>query len=121
MDLITSCGVFHHLSEAEIVRLLRWTDASAAVGWYITDLARSPATYRVFDLSMRGPWWQRFIRPDGLRSIRRSFTAADWQRMCASAGLDGVEIEACWPGRLSVGRTKPACEPATLLVQQKAS
>lgn len=109
VDLITSCGVFHHLSEAEIVRLLAWMDSTAAIGWYITDLHRSPTSYHVFDLLMRGPWWQRFIRPDGLRSIRRSFRREDWQQMCALGGLDAaqVQVEECRPARLCVSRVKP--------------
>jgi SAM-dependent methyltransferase len=110
VDLVTSCGVFHHLDEAEIVRLLAWMDSTATVGWYITDLHRIAESYRVFDLLMRGPWWQRFIRPDGLRSIRRSFLREDWERMCAVAGIDlsTVRIEVCRPARLCVGRLKPA-------------
>jgi len=110
VDLVTSCGVFHHLTEAEIVRMLAWMDSTARVGWYVTDLHRMPQPYRVFDILMRGPWWQRFIRPDGLRSIRRSFRHEDWARMCAMAGLNvqSVTIETCRPARLCVGRMKAA-------------
>jgi len=109
VDLIASCGVFHHLDEQEIVRLLRWMDSTAALGWYVTDLQRSATSYRVFDLLMRGPWWQRFIRPDGLRSIRRSFRPEEWATMCAEAGLaaSDVAIEPCRPARLCVGRANP--------------
>jgi SAM-dependent methyltransferase len=110
VDLVTSCGVFHHLDEEEIVRLLVWMNSTARIGWYITDLHRKPVPYHVFDLLMRGPWWHRFIRPDGLRSIRRSFLAEDWRRMCAKAGIDlrVVRIEECRPARLCVGSVKPA-------------
>lgn len=109
IDLVTSCGVFHHLDEDEIVRLLAWMDSTARIGWYITDLHRKPVPYHVFGLLMRGPWWHRFIRTDGLRSIRRSFLAEDWQRMCALAGINTAEmrIEECRPARLCVGRIKP--------------
>lgn len=108
VDLVTSCGVFHHLSEPEIIRLLAWMERTATVGWYITDLHRKPVPYRVFDLLMRGPWWQRFIRTDGLRSIRRSFLAEDWQRMCRQAGIDAaaIRMEERRPARLCVGRVK---------------
>jgi SAM-dependent methyltransferase len=106
VDLIASCGVFHHLSEPEIVRMLAWADATATQGWYITDLKRSAAAYRLFDVVSRGPWWQRFIRADGLRSIRRSFQREDWERMCRNAGVD-AEITVRRPGRLSVSRMKP--------------
>jgi 2-polyprenyl-3-methyl-5-hydroxy-6-metoxy-1,4-benzoquinol methylase len=110
VDVVTSCGVFHHLTEPEIVRMLAWVESSATVGWYITDLHRLAVSYHIFDLLMRGPWWQRFIRPDGLRSIRRSFRREDWERMCKAAGLNlrDVRIEVCRPARLCVGRVKPA-------------
>ena len=108
IDLAVSCGVMHHLAEEEIVALLAWMDRHARAGWFITDLHRKPTPYRIFDLLMRGPWWHRFIRPDGLRSIRRSFLAEDWQRMCLAAGLDlgTVRIEERRPARLCVGRVK---------------
>jgi hypothetical protein len=57
---------------------------------------------------MRGPWWHRFIRPDGLRSIRRSFLAEDWMRICAAAGLSAgdIEIREHRPARICVSRVK---------------
>jgi len=110
VDLVTSCGVFHHLTEPEIVKLLQWMNATARLGWYITDLHRRPEPYYVFDLLMRGPWWQRFIRPDGLRSIRRSFRREDWERMVANAEINpnSASIEVCRPARLCVGHIRVA-------------
>jgi 2-polyprenyl-3-methyl-5-hydroxy-6-metoxy-1,4-benzoquinol methylase len=107
-DLVTMSGVLHHLPEAEIVRMLAWMESTARVGWLIVDLHRKPVPYKVFSVIMRGPWWQRFIRPDGLRSIRRSFLAEDWRRMCVAAGLDmhAVEIAEHRPARLCVRRMK---------------
>jgi 2-polyprenyl-3-methyl-5-hydroxy-6-metoxy-1,4-benzoquinol methylase len=107
-DLVTASGMTHHLAEAEIVRLLEWMERTARVGWFIVDLHRKPVPYRVFDVMMRGPWWHRFIRPDGLRSLRRSFLAEDWQRMCSAAGLEAgaVAIREHKPARLWVQRMK---------------
>ena len=107
-DLVTATGMMHHLTEAEIVGLLEWMERTARVGWFIVDLHRKPVPYRVFDVMMRGPWWHRFIRPDGLRSLRRSFLAEDWRRMCAAAGLDAgtVAIREHRPARLWVERMK---------------
>src|ERR1039458_5400424 len=107
-DLVTATGMMHHLTEAEIVGLLEWMERTARVGWLVVDLHRKPVPYRVFEVAMRGPWWHRFIRPDGLRSIRRSFLAEDWRRMCAAAGLDAgaVAIREHRPARLCVERMK---------------
>src|SRR6185437_732619 len=105
-DVITASGMTHHLSEAEIVRLLGWMEQTARVGWMITDLHRMVVPYRVFSVVAWGPWWQRFIRPDGLRSIRRAFREEDWVRMCAAAGIarDRLEIRTHRPARLVVSR-----------------
>jgi 2-polyprenyl-3-methyl-5-hydroxy-6-metoxy-1,4-benzoquinol methylase len=109
-DLVTSCGVMHHLTEAEIVRMLQWMEETSRVGWFICDLHRQPVPYHVFNVMIRLGRWHRFIRPDGLRSIRRSFLAEDWQRMCAASGLDAaaVTIAAYRPARLCVERMKQA-------------
>jgi SAM-dependent methyltransferase len=107
-DVFTVSGVMHHLTEAEIVRLIAWMEQTARVGWFIADLHRMRLPYRVFDLAMCGPWWHPYIRPDGLASIRRSFLAQDWRRMCAAAGLEAEDVQICEhrPARLCVERTK---------------
>jgi SAM-dependent methyltransferase len=107
-DLVTATGMMHHLLEAEIVRLLEWMEQTTRTGWFIVDLHRKPVPYRLFGALMRGGWWHPFIRPDGLKSIRRSFLAEDWLRMCSAAGLDAgaVAIREHRPARLSVGRVK---------------
>ena len=109
-DLVTATGMMHHLPEAEIVRLLAWMERTARVGWLIVDLHRKPVPYRVFDAVMRFGWWHPFIRPDGLASIRRSFLAEDWQRLCSAAGLNAgaVAIREHRPARLCVERSKAA-------------
>ena len=80
----------------------QWMERTARVGWFINDLHRQAVPYCCFGAMMRGPWWHRFIRPDGLGSIRRSFLREDWQRMCAAAGLVAT-ISEHRPARLCVG------------------
>jgi 2-polyprenyl-3-methyl-5-hydroxy-6-metoxy-1,4-benzoquinol methylase len=107
-DLVTASGMTHHLTELEIVQLVQWMERTARVGWFIADLHRKPVPYRVFNVIMRVGWWHPYIRPDGLRSIRRSFLAEDWVRMCSAAGLRAgeVEIRESRPARLCVRRMK---------------
>jgi SAM-dependent methyltransferase len=99
-DLITTCGVTHHMTEPEIVSLLTWMERTARVSWFICDLHRRPVPYRIFDLLTRFGGWHRFIRPDGLCSIRRSFVAEDWQHLCSQANLD--------PATITIAEYKPA-------------
>jgi SAM-dependent methyltransferase len=107
-DVLTVSGMTHHLAETEIVRLIAWMEQASRVGWFIVDLHRKPVPYRVFDVAMRGPWWHRFIRADGLRSLRRAFLEEDWVRMCAAAGLAAEDVKICEhrPARLCVERLK---------------
>ena len=107
-DIVTMTTVMHHLSEEEIVQMLQWMERETRLGWMVNDLHRMPMPYRLFNVAARGPWWHRFIRPDGLASIRRSFVEEDWERMCAAAGLgfSEVEIRAHRPARLVVSRRK---------------
>jgi SAM-dependent methyltransferase len=110
LDVVTVSGVLHHLAEPEIIRFLQWAEQTARVGWCIVDLHRKPVPYKVFNVIMRGGWWHPYIRPDGLTSIRRSFLAEDWERMCSAAGVDAsaVEIREHKPARLCVRRLKAA-------------
>jgi hypothetical protein len=49
------------------------------------------------------------VQYDGPVSIARSFVPAEWQSMCAAAGLDerSIEIQVFKPARLCVARRKP--------------
>jgi SAM-dependent methyltransferase len=107
-DIATVSTVTHHLNEEEIVRMLQWMERVTRLGWMVNDLHRMPVPYRIFSAAARGPWWHRFIRLDGLVSIRRSFVEEDWQRMCSAAwpGFSEVEIRAHRPARLVVSRRK---------------
>ncbi len=107
IDVVLSSLFTHHLPEAEIVRFLRWMEATAQRGWFINDLRRSAATYYLYRTLSTVARWHRFVRHDGPVSIRRSFREADWQRMLSEAGLqDAATISRVFPGRLCVGRTK---------------
>jgi SAM-dependent methyltransferase len=106
-DLVICSLVMHHLQEPEIVRILAWMERTARAGWFVCDLHRMPVPYRLFSALMRGPWWQRFIRVDGLASIRRGFRHDDWERMCRAAGVwESVQLLTYRPARLCVERLR---------------
>jgi SAM-dependent methyltransferase len=106
-DVVICSLMMHHLPETEIVRLLKWMERTARMGWFVCDLHRMPMPYRLFSALMRGPWWQRFIRVDGLASIRRGFRHDDWERMCRAAGVwESVRLLQYRPARLCVERLR---------------
>ena len=110
-DLVICSLVTHHLRETEVVGLLQWMERTARSGWFICDLHRRPLPYYLFGLLMHGPWWHRFIRHDGMTSIRRSFLREDWERMCAAAGVgEAAVVREYRPARLCVERLSGAGE-----------
>jgi len=86
-DFIVTSQFTHHLTDAEIVKLLRWMDETAVSGWHIADLHRHALPYFGFRLLCRLMGWHPIVRYDGTISIARSFTKPDWQNYLAQSGL----------------------------------
>jgi SAM-dependent methyltransferase len=108
IDLVISSLFAHHLEDAEIVGFLRWMEDVAARGWFVNDLRRGRVPYYAFTLLANTMRWHRFVRHDGPVSVRRSFSAEDWQRYVREAGLESknLAIYTRRPGRLCVSRVK---------------
>jgi SAM-dependent methyltransferase len=107
--LVVSSLFTHHLSTNHIIQYLGWMEIHAQLGWFINDLSRAPIPYHVFRAFS---WLMRlhhFVQYDGPVSIARAFVPADWESMCAAAGLvnGSVRIQAFKPARLCVARRKP--------------
>jgi 2-polyprenyl-3-methyl-5-hydroxy-6-metoxy-1,4-benzoquinol methylase len=86
-DFIVTSQFTHHLTEADILRLLGWMEAQARCGWHVADLHRHKAAYHLFPLLARAMRWHPIVRRDGQISIARSFIRADWERLLAAADL----------------------------------
>jgi 2-polyprenyl-3-methyl-5-hydroxy-6-metoxy-1,4-benzoquinol methylase len=104
-DLIFSSQFAHHLTDDEVVRLLRWMDHTAGHGWFIADLHRHALAYYGFPLLARAAGWHRIVRQDGQISIARSFRRADWENLLERAGLSAT-IAWRLPFRYCVGALK---------------
>lgn len=108
IDIVICSLLTHHLSNPQIVQLLRWMEQTARRGWFINDLHRQPVPYHLFRFMARFTNWHPFVKYDGPVSIRRSFVEEDWKNLCAAAELDSstVSIREHRPARLCVGRIK---------------
>ena len=106
--LVVSSLFTHHLTETQIVQFLKWMETHAELGWLVNDLSRAAVPYYFFRAFSKMMRLHPFVQYDGPVSIARSFVAADWQRMCAAAGLDerNFAIEPMKPARLCVMRRK---------------
>ena len=107
-DVVLSSLVTHHMRDAEIMRFLRWMEASATRGWFINDLSRSRKAYAFFRAWAPLMRWHPFVQHDGLVSIRRAFRTEDWHRLLAAAGISSsaVRLSQPVPGRLCVARLR---------------
>lgn len=101
-DLILSSLFMHHLEDAEIVRVLRWQHQTAALGWFVNDLARSPRAARLYTLLGTLLRWHPFCMHDGPVSFRRAFRPADWRRLLAQADIGSATLLPTRPARLCV-------------------
>ncbi len=75
-DVVISNHVIHHLQPQDVTGLLADSHALARQLCVHNDLRRSLAAYGLFSLAAL-PFRGSFIRPDGLVSIRRSYTPAE--------------------------------------------
>jgi SAM-dependent methyltransferase len=107
-DFVISAQVTHHLSDGQLVAFLRWMEATAVRGWFVSDLHRHAVPFHAFRLLSRLAGWHPFVRHDGPVSIARSFRRDDWERLLTAAGIDPAAVEIRWhvPFRLCVGRIK---------------
>jgi len=108
IDIVVSSLMTHHLEDEQIVKLLRWIEATARTGWFINDLQRSAWASRLFGWLARVVRLHRFVRHDGPVSFRRAFRTEDWLRLLAAAEIprEAVTVAQWRPGRLCVGRWK---------------
>lgn len=105
-DFIISAQFTHHLDDAQLAAFLRWMEANARRGWFVSDLHRHWFAYYGFGLLARLAFWHRFVRHDGMVSIARSFRTAEWRASLAAAGVPSDAAEISWhaPFRLCVAR-----------------
>lgn len=105
-DFIVTSQFAHHLADDEVVRLLRWLEATAAHGWCLTDLRRHPLAYYGFPVLCRLAGWHPIVRGDGVVSIARSFQPSEWAQFLEQAGVE-ARVRAHFPFRLCVDRLQP--------------
>lgn len=95
-DLVVSNHVLHHLSDTEVQALMRDSQALCQGTVLHNDIERHPLAYPGF-AALAGPFFRdSFIVPDGLLSVRRSFTPAELRAL----RLPGWQVRQPFPFRL---------------------
>jgi SAM-dependent methyltransferase len=95
-DFIISSLFTHHLTDNEVVKFIRWMDRHARQGWFINDLHRHPVPFFLIRHATRILGFGQMVQHDGPISVARAFTAADWRRFVAEAGIPSERIRINW-------------------------
>jgi len=82
------CALFtHHLDDDTLVRFLRWMEARARLGWFISDLHRHPLPWATVWAGVRLLRMDPMVVHDSTVSIARGFSRADWEGLIGRAGV----------------------------------
>jgi 2-polyprenyl-3-methyl-5-hydroxy-6-metoxy-1,4-benzoquinol methylase len=92
-DFIVCSHVTHHMRNGEVVALIRWLEAHARRGWFVSDLHRHAVPYYVAKLLLALAPVNSMVRNDGAVSVARAFTAQDWREISRQAS---VRTEVSW-------------------------
>jgi SAM-dependent methyltransferase len=107
IDIVTTSLVTHHLSDAMIVRLLRWLEATAHKGWLICDLQRSIVPFYFIALAGRLLHLHPVVTYDGRVSVARSLTRKEWRQAMLAADIPNSALNIhSFMFRLMIGRMK---------------
>jgi 2-polyprenyl-3-methyl-5-hydroxy-6-metoxy-1,4-benzoquinol methylase len=88
-DVVVSALFTHHLDDAQLLRFLRWMQATARLGWFVNDLHRHRLPEWFLRAVFAAPGVNRLVRHDGPASFRRAMTRAEWQQALDAAGVGG--------------------------------
>jgi 2-polyprenyl-3-methyl-5-hydroxy-6-metoxy-1,4-benzoquinol methylase len=107
-DFITCVQTTHHMTDEQLLTLIRTMEKETRMGWLICDLHRHGFAYWGFPILARLLMVHRIVREDGRLSIARSFRRKDWEEILTEAGipLDQVRIVRRFAFRLCVERVK---------------
>jgi 2-polyprenyl-3-methyl-5-hydroxy-6-metoxy-1,4-benzoquinol methylase len=94
----------HHLSDADVIRVMQWMTQHAVYGWFINDLHRQRLPYYFIKYFVKACRFNRLIKNDAPLSVARSFVRQDWEKLLAAAKLDTrkVQVMRYWPYRWGI-------------------
>lgn len=98
---VAMCHLFlHHLTEGEIVSLLRSMRDSARVGVVITDLRRTRTGYALAWLASRVLTRSCVVHRDALLSVRAALNEEELGGLAEQAGMSNASVRRFWPERM---------------------
>ncbi|MBV8879704.1 MAG: methyltransferase domain-containing protein [Planctomycetaceae bacterium] len=86
VDYVITTHFFHHLTDDQIVEVLREFGRVARRGIIVNDLLRSRRA--LFWIRLLTLWANRYVKADGPQSVRKAFTLPEIEALARKAGLD---------------------------------
>ena len=102
VDIVLTTLVCHHMDDDDLVLFLQTAFQAARKAVIINDLHRHPVAYWFYKILSPCLFRNRLITHDGLVSIQRSFTRAEWRQLLKQAHIRHYQIKWGFPFRWSV-------------------
>ena len=99
-DYAISSLFFHHLTDKQILIVLKEMSRVARRGIFVIDLHRDPVAYAGYKIFCAVFRISELVRHDGSLSIRKGFRAGELSALAAEAGLVNVTDVHVSPGRV---------------------
>ena len=99
-DYAISSLFFHHLTDEQIVTVLKEMSRVARRGILVIDLHRHPIAYLAYKIFCMAFRISPLVRHDGALSVRKGFRNSEFEHLSKAAGLGNVRVQHVCPGRL---------------------
>lgn len=105
VDYIVTTHFFHHLTDDQIVAVLREFDRVARRGIIVNDLIRNRRA--LFWIKLLTLWANRYVKVDGPQSVRKAFTRAEVDALARRAGLPWLRTRLHFGHRFTLAGVRP--------------
>ncbi|HLY08913.1 MAG TPA: methyltransferase domain-containing protein [Planctomycetota bacterium] len=105
VDYIITTHFFHHLSDDQIVGVLKEFGRVARRGIIVNDLLRRRRA--MFWIRLFSLWANRYVRADGPQSVRKSFTIPEITLLAEKAGLGWLKVREHFGHRFTLAGERP--------------
>ena len=101
VDVIHACLFCHHLSEAELIELLRFSEKNKTI-LIINDLERSAFAYYAIKILTKLFSKSYLVKNDAPLSVARGFTKQEWMDMLVKSDVKKYSVKNKWAFRHEV-------------------
>lgn len=105
-DVVVCSLLAHHLTDAEIVRLLRWMDRCSTMGWLVSDIHRHSIAWLGLWVGVRLLRLDPMVVHDSTASVARAFRGQELRSLAQQAGV-GARVAWHMPFRWTLSALHP--------------